>query len=628
MPSKPSKPTPTRRTPAERSERRYERENSPMMAALRLRAEKKLRAEQRELAAPNGHRAPAADSQRALHELQVHQIELELQNAELKETRDRMEDALEKYTDLYDFAPVGYFSLTEQGVILDANLTGTILLGVERARLLSRRLQDFVALGDRADFTAFLKKVFANPIKHVHEALLLKDRIAFSAEFQAVSAISPSPQKWCRVAVSDVTPLRQAQQAVLRHEAIFTTLFQQAPVGIFVVDEQLRLQKINPSALPVFEGVRPWKGRDFSEAIHIIWPAKVADEVMQIFRHTLKTGEPYRSPDFSATRQDIGVEQAYEWQIQRIVLPSGLHGVVGFFTDVTERQRAEATRRRVEVLAASNRKLEAEIVRRQAVETDLSKSERHLSVSLGEARQLQTRMRNLSHQLLRAQEEERKRISRELHDDIVQSLVGISVHLQCLTRAATVNPAALRRQIAGTRQVVEKSIHSMHRFARELRPTLLDDLGLIPALRSHLKEFSQRTKLRLRFTAWAGVERLGEPGRTVLYRIAQSALANIAQHAAATQVIVSLRKIDDTVCLKIRDNGKSFDVARVLAAKRHRLGLIGSRERVEMVGGTFTVESAPGRGTTVCARVPFNDHSPARGGGDENLSPPSAGPES
>ena len=113
----------------------------------------------------------------------------------------------------------------------------------------------------------------------------------------------------------------------------------------------------------------------------------------------------------------------------------------------------------------------------------------------------------------------------------------------------------------------------------------------------------------------AGVEQLGEDRRTVLYRVAQSALANIAQHARATRVTVSLRKIAATVCLEIHDNGKSFDVARVLAAKRHqRLGLIGSRERVEMVGGTFTVESAPGRGTTVCARVPFNVGARAGGG--------------
>ncbi len=577
-----------------------------MMAELRRRAEKQLRAETGQPIARNGHRQPNAPPQRALHELQVHQIELEMQNVELKETRDRMEDALEKYTDLYDFAPVGYFSLTEEGLILDANLTATILLGVERNRLLRRRLQDFVALPQRTDFAVFLKKVFAHPLKHVCEAPLLKAGVAFSAEFQAVAAVSLSPQKWCRVAVSDVTPLRETQQIVRRHEAIFSTLFHQAPVGVFVVDEQLRLQQINPQALPVFEGVRPWKGRSFSEAIHIIWPPKVADEVMRIFRHTLKTGEPYRSPDFSAQRQDIGVEQAYEWQIQRIMLPSGMHGVVGFFTDVTEQKRAEAARLRGEVLAASNQKLEAEIVRRQAVETDLTRNKRSLSVSLDEARQLQTRMRHLSHQLLRAQEDERKRISRELHDDIVQTLVGISVHLESLTVADAVDPAELRRKIKRTQRVVSGSVQAMHRFARDLRPTLLDDLGLIPALRSHLKEFSHSTKLRVRFTAFPGVEQLSENRRTVLFRVAQSALSNIAQHAQATCATISLTKVGATVRLEVHDDGKSFNVARVLTAKRQqRLGLIGSRERVEMVGGSFSVESAPGQGTTLRAIVPF-----------------------
>ncbi len=614
MPSKPSAPPPRRRTPAELRERRLEQENSPVMAELRRRAEKKLRAERRKSATPPD--PPAAYPSRSFHELQVHQLELEMQNAELKETRDRLEDTLEKYTDLYDFAPVGYFSLNEQGLILEANLTGSILLGVERSKLSQRRLQDFVGPRDRANFLVFLKKVFAHPVKQTCEAPLLKDGVAFSAEFQAVSAVSLSPQRWCRVAVSDITALRQAQAIVRRHEALFQILIEQAPVGVYVVDEQLRLQQINPHALPAFAAVRPWQGRDFSEAVHILWPAKVADDIVARFRHTLATGEPYRAGDFSARRDDLGVTQAYEWQIRRITLPAGAHGVVCFFTDITERKRTEAAQRRVAVLGASNRKLEAEILRRQAVETGLQQIQRDLRAALDEARQLQTRLRNLSHQLLRAQEDERKRISRELHDDIVQTLVGISAHLQSLTHTGAVDPAALRRRIGGTRRVVEKSIHSMHRFARELRPTLLDDLGLIPALRSHLKEFSQLTKLRLRFTAFTGVEQLGEDCRTVLYRVAQSALANIARHAGATQVSVSLRKSMATVCLEIHDNGKSFDVVRVLAAKRQRrLGLIGSRERVEMVGGTFAVESAPGRGTTVCARVPFNGHSRAAGGG-------------
>ena len=155
--------------------------------------------------------------------------------------------------------------------------------------------------------------------------------------------------------------------------------------------------------------------------------------------------------------------------------------------------------------------------------------------------------------------------------------------------------------------MIEKSVDVVHRFARDLRPTLLDDLGLIPALHAYLKEFTERTKVRIHFKAFAGVERLSSHRRTVLYRVAQSALTNIAQHAHATDVKVSLLKIRNTARLEIHDNGKSFDVERVLFAKRYkRLGLIGTRERVEMIGGSFNVESAPGKGTTIRAQIPFS----------------------
>ena len=220
---------------------------------------------------------------------------------------------------------------------------------------------------------------------------------------------------------------------------------------------------------------------------------------------------------------------------------------------------------------------------------------------------MQERLRHLSRQLLLTQEEERKRISRELHDEIVQTLVGINVHLASLTVVGFFNLKDLRKKITRTQRLVEKSVDIVHRFARELRPTVLDDLGLIPALQSFIKNFTKETKIRVHFTAFAGVEQLNGTQRTVLYRVAQSALANVHKHAHASDVKVSIQKLRDAIRLEIHDNGKSFDLERVLFAKRHkRLGLLGSRERVEMIGGKFGVESAPGQGTAISAEIPIS----------------------
>ena len=449
-------------------------------AELRRRAEACLPKQRKTQRAEVDGLKSAADTQRMLHELQVHQIELEMQNAEIQECWDRNGVLLEKYTDLYDFAPVGYFSLDGQGRILEVNLTGSTLLGVARSRLIKQPLPRFVALSSRPVFLDFLKKVCAGDGKQVCEAKLKKeDGTLFWASLHGASVYSSdAPQKGCRVVVSDITSLKQAQE----------------------------------------------------------------------------------------------------------------------------------TQHRVEVLAASNEELKREIVRRQAVEEALKKSEQHKSELLEQARHMQVQLRDLSHRILQVQEEERKRISRELHDEITQTLVSINVHLDSLALATKINPVSLKQKTIQTQRLVEKSVSIVHQYARDLRPTALDDLGLIITLHSFLNDFLKKTGIHVQFTTFAGVEQLNSDRRTVLYRIVQEALANVAQHANASRVKVSIHKIAEDVLLEISDNGQAFDVERALNAKRNkRLGLIGMRERAEMIGGTFAVESVAGQGTTVRAQIPFNN---------------------
>jgi PAS domain S-box-containing protein len=446
----------------------------PKPAELRRRAEARLRG----ASAPRPPPPKEADSKRLLHSLQVHQIELELQNTELQEARDRMESLLGRYTDLYDFAPVGYFSVNDRGVILEVNLTGADLLGIERAKLINRRLQGFVDPPSRTLFLVFLKKIFASPVKQICEIPLLNERgIPFWADIQATPADSVAGRdSWCRLAMSDLTTLKHEQEV----------------------------------------------------------------------------------------------------------------------------------ERRLKDMAVANRKLKREIVDRQRAEVALKKSEAHYAHLFKQSLHLQDQLRHLSRRLLVTQEEERKRISRELHDEIVQTLVGINVHLASLTVKGSVSLQDLRKKVRQTQRQVEKSVEIVHRFARELRPTVLDDLGLIPALQSFVQEFTSRTKIRIHFVAAAEVEQLSSTQRTVLYRVAQSALANVHKHARATEVKFSIRKIKSTIRMEIHDNGKAFELERVLFAKRHkRLGLLGSRERVEMIGGTFDIRSSPGNGTSINAEIPI-----------------------
>jgi signal transduction histidine kinase len=258
-------------------------------------------------------------------------------------------------------------------------------------------------------------------------------------------------------------------------------------------------------------------------------------------------------------------------------------------------------------LAASNLELNAEINQRKAVEAALKKSKRHYSELLAQSDRMQEQLRQLSRQILSAQEDERKKISRELHDVIAQTLTGINIRLAALKKEAGLNTEGLERSITRTQKLVEKSVDIVHQFARELRPAVLDDLGLIPALHSFVKNFARRTRLHIGLKIFAGVEALDINKRTILYRVAQEALNNVSRHAQASRAEVRIQKQAQGIVMKIRDNGKSFSVDGALRVKGGKhLGLLGMRERLEMVGGTFCVESAPGQGTTIVAEIPFD----------------------
>ena len=271
------------------------------------------------------------------------------------------------------------------------------------------------------------------------------------------------------------------------------------------------------------------------------------------------------------------------------------------------RKTIESLSGRTVELAAANLQLAREIIQRRKVESALRKSERHGLKALRESETLKEQLRGLSRQILTAQEEERKKISRELHDVIAQALMGINVRLATLKSEAGINNSGLGRNIALTQKMVTKSAGIVHKFARELRPSLLDDLGLIPALHSFMKSFTTRTGVRSHLTVFEGVEKLNAVKRTVLYRVAQEALTNVGRHAHASRVEVTIRREAKSVRLEVIDDGRSFKVQPVLLARgTKRLGLLGMRERVEMVGGSFEIESAPGKGTKVIAHIPIS----------------------
>ena len=214
---------------------------------------------------------------------------------------------------------------------------------------------------------------------------------------------------------------------------------------------------------------------------------------------------------------------------------------------------------------------------------------------------------HLVDRLISAQEEERQRIARELHDETEQALTSVLVGLRAMEEVATVK--AMHQRASKLRQVTACALDELQRLVQGLRPTLLDEMGLAAALQRLCTDFAQAHGIRVELHVGGNLAELYLPSpiEITLYRIVQEALTNIAKHAGATTVSILIQPIASSVRLVVEDNGVGFEpeAIRQTAAPQGRLGLYGMEERAKIAGGVFTVESAQGRGTTIHVEIPL-----------------------
>jgi signal transduction histidine kinase len=246
--------------------------------------------------------------------------------------------------------------------------------------------------------------------------------------------------------------------------------------------------------------------------------------------------------------------------------------------DLTDRKRMEDDLRR------ARDELEAQVAERTA---DLQSEIEH--------------RKDLSRRLGTAQEDERRRVSRDLHDTIGQLMAGLSLAFKAVETSGHL-PAAAAAKLAEAQQVANALGKEVNALAVRLRPTALDDVELEPALGQLVTEWSARAGIPADFQAVGlGPGRLPADVETAIYRVVQEALTNVARHAGAAQVSVTVTRSTGLVTAVVEDDGAGFDPAE---APDGRLGLLGMRERVALVGGEADVESSPGGGTVVLARIP------------------------
>ena len=386
------------------------------------------RAEAR-LASDSARRKGGGVTQRLLHEMEVHRIELEMQNAELRQARDDAEQFLGKYTDFYEFAPVGLFTLDQNGTIKSVNLRGASLVSVACPRLVSQRFGLLVTDEYRQIFTDFLVTLFIN-----------RDKTA------------------CEVALQS-------------------------------------------------KGNRP---------LFVLLEAMPAE---------------------------LG------------------HECVLVLTDITERKQAE---------------------------NDL---------------------RNYASRLIEMEEDLRIRLATELHDEIARDLTVLGMNMAIINDGVKdVVPKKLTARVKDSGKLIKGITKTVRNIMVGLRPPVLNDLGLLAALRWHTALFIKRNGIKITIQADEPFPRLTIEKETALFRISQEALMNVVKHAATQNVTIKLRITDGIVCFAVSDDGNGF----LPASSSYNLtgsgwGMTIMRERAELNGGNFHVDSAPGKGTTVSVVMPLKD---------------------
>jgi signal transduction histidine kinase len=218
------------------------------------------------------------------------------------------------------------------------------------------------------------------------------------------------------------------------------------------------------------------------------------------------------------------------------------------------------------------------------------------------------RLQVLSQRLVEAQEAERRRVSAELHDEAGQALTALKISLELMQSDLPPGSEAVRQSMREAMLLTEQTMEQVRLLARGLRPPSLDTVGLNPTLVDYCRDFARVTRLAVEYGG-TDLPALSDAAAITLYRVAQEGLTNVARHARASRVWVTLSQDAYQVSLSVQDDGQGFDMEAVKRGSNHApgIGLLGMQERLELLGGRLEVTSRPGRGTRLVARIPWRE---------------------
>lgn len=498
---------------------------------------------------------------RIKHELSVNRIELEMQNEELLRTQSELDAARARYFDLYELAPVGYCTIGEQGLILEVNLTLGMLLGVPQRLLVGQPVYRYIDEADRDIYYLLMRKIADKGEAQSAELRLMKnDGGLFWAAVTANSVQDAACASMHRIVFNDISARKSAEGLLVEKQRQLQGMVDSAMDAIITVDERYRVVQYNPAAEAMF-------GIPSSEAI--------GGALERFFPRRLR----------------LQVQGEIQ-KLSSIALGTGMPGkIVGQRCGGAEFP-IEITASRVEV---NGKQLFTAIMRDQ---TQRVKDDTALLA-------LQEGLHELVAHQSRIREDERIRIAREIHDELGSLLTGIRAQLSVAMHMEQLAGQAPNRCLADAGALLDAAVDTMCRVITDLRPSVLDQLGVWAAL----EWYAGRTETQTGLACYVHIDEcametvVDAERTTALFRIFQESLTNVVRHAGATRVDVHVTYVEGSIVMEIEDDGCGIDAVR--ATDHTSWGIAGMSERASYFGGGIEISNLS-PGTLVSLRLPLD----------------------
>lgn len=619
-----------------------------------------------------------------------------MQNEELLRAQMELETSRDRFSNLFDLAPVGYCVLDLRGRVLEANTTLCNLLGISRSELIQTPLQQYIQEEDQDVFYRYQRAVQKNKTRQIVEIRMVKlNGECFLAQLESRIGQEPGDQHW--LVVSDISSLKRAEEIAARHAALaaahaeleveknrYQDLFDFAPDGYLVTDEIGTILDINQAGAAllcsakerlvgaalknfIFETERanfqnrfnailekktadttphfgewevqlnPQGGEPFPAAVTVILLREKPDSPIQIrwlFRDVSarKHAEAELSKNMARFRalfeeSSLGI-RLLDLEGNTMTSNAAMQEILGYaedelrqipFTQLTDSlHRVEDEERFRSVISGQIDRytIEKRCLRKDGklvwvhqvvfLVRDAANAPSFLvamTENISERKQMESELAEVRRHLIDMPEAERLMLSQELHDGPMQDLYGVFYNIKSLDGKLTGADAEI---ISNSANTINQVVHVLRGFAGQLRPPTLKSSGLEKTIRSHAYQFQKdHPEITLSLDLMPDGKKLPERVSLTLFRIYQQSLANILRHAHATRVTVRFVVEEQHLQLEIEDNGKGFEIPIRLVdlVRKGHYGLVGAAERAEAIGGTLTITSKPGRGTTIMVNV-------------------------